>query len=290
MILSQLVKHCDKKYTQGGQCSDCERDCQETCEKCLDAIHFNKTSRNYDCLNMTYCYVCKYVYRYSSEIDRLFARLKSLRKFKSYNILSIGCGPCTELIGVLRFLERSSRDTPVRFYGFDNNSIWKPIHHRITTLIDKSEHDIKARFSYKDALDMIKKLDLGKHTWRPNLIILQYVISDMVKNKLDVARFFRDIKKEIVPYMPKNSYIIINDINHYSVRNHFEKLASLISKKHDTWVFRGHFDHNYRNAYDYGLKHTTNKLTSKIPDEIDDNFNPWNFCSSAQMVIKKKDK
>lgn len=66
----------------------------------------------------------------------------------------------------------------IEYFGVDLNSIWFPIHHQIKKLLqDVSE--VKVRYTYRDIFRVLEKID---STWRPNVLMLQYVISDMVAN------------------------------------------------------------------------------------------------------------
>lgn len=291
MLIDKLVDFCNKSYQLCGKCSKCLNTCQGSCEKCLDAIHFSKIDRPYNCCNIANFYVCKYIYKYSSEIYYLIKELKSLRKYEEYNIVSIGCGPCTELAGILNYLIKTGRERPVNYVGFDMNKIWQPIHKEILAIVADYPFRVTVRFFYADAYKMINRLlDQTQVTWRPNLLILQYVLSDLVKSKINVNDFLSKLNENIVPRMPINSYILLNDINHnIKARDYFDKLEKMISKNHRTWVFQGHFHNNNKQAYEYGQKHKSNLIMSRVPTNIRSKYNPWEFCSSAQMVVKKRD-
>lgn len=269
------------------KCDHCENNCQGGCEECLNAIHFSHDDRPYNCSNIVYFYTCKYTYKYSSEVDILISKLKSLKSFKAFNVLSIGCGPCTELIGLLRCSERSGFNKPITYAAFEMNEIWKPIHgFFIDQFKNLSNNNI--RFSYSDACQAIPRLNLRNVEWKPNILILQYVLSDMDKASMQIKPFIDDLFSKVISYMPLYSYIIINDINHWKARQWFDYLKNKFNKKYIAWNYRGYFENNNRKAYEYGTMHTSNRLTCPVDNVIDRKYHPWKFCSSAHLVLKKR--
>ena len=202
MTVSDLVKFCHSKHDRATICDVCPNECQGECEECLDVIHFDKIKREYNCSNITYFYVCKYAYKYSSEIDYLFSPLKAIHNFPSYDIMSIGCGPCTELLGILSYMLRERESKDVTYVGFDINRIWEEIHDYLRKMRDDSSVDLNFKFIYGDAFKIIQKLDLKNLKWRPNILILQYVISDMVKRGGNVGSFLKNIVSQVIRYMP----------------------------------------------------------------------------------------
>jgi hypothetical protein len=202
--------------------------------------------------------------------------------------MSIGCGPCTELIGILNYMERENQSKSVTYVGFDNNRIWQGIHEYLPDVIDELTIPVDLRFVYADVFEVIERLDLSRLRWKPNIIILQYVLSDMAKGRGNIRSFLNKLVSKVGPFMPIDSYIIVNDINHYSARDYFDHLASSVSEVYKTWVYKVHFRNNVRKEYGYGWKRDSNELTSPIPEHIQNKYNPWGFCSSAQIVIKKR--
>jgi hypothetical protein len=269
------------------KCTQCNNDCPGDCESCLEAIHFNKTNRRYDCPNLVYYYVCKYIHKYSSEIDHLFASLKSLRTFTEYSVISIGCGPCTELAGLYNYLSRTSSGRPVSYVGFELNYLWQPVHNEIDAVLANSPFPVTTRFIYGDAIKLVRRLNKDQIEWRPNLLILQYVISDLVKSRASVPAFLDSLHEQVVRFMPENSYIIFNDINHFSASDNFERFERIISREYETWVHRAHYKNPWKKTAQYGVERSSNLLTSSIPPAIMSAYNPWTRCTSAQMVIKK---
>lgn len=53
-----------------------------------------------DCTHMADFYMCKYSYRYTSEIIYALEWMPSLSSEKNLKVLSFGCGPCTDLFAI----------------------------------------------------------------------------------------------------------------------------------------------------------------------------------------------
>ena len=287
-MLQELMNFCDERFIPSTRkCPNCQNDCQGGCEQCLDAIHFSKIDREYNCSNIAHYYTCKYCYKYSSEIDILISKLQSLKSYPTFDVLSIGCGPCTELVGLHRCMRRAGYSKPLTYMAFEMNEIWKPIHAFFKTVLpDRADFNLK--YSYTDAFKSIPRLDLARIDWRPNILILQYVISDMDKAGMPINEFIDNVLINIVPHMPLNSYIILNDINHWKARRWFEYLKKQFCSTYNYWLYRGHFSNNNRAAYEYGTQHPTNRLSCQVDPDIDRKYNPWKFCSSAHLVLKKR--
>ena len=103
-MLNGLVRLCDERY-QSYQCESCSFGiyCPHDCEKCLEYIHFPQrapSERKYDCKRMMDFYVCKYAHKYTSELIYAFLMLRDLCSKRHLNVLSIGCGPCTDLLAL----------------------------------------------------------------------------------------------------------------------------------------------------------------------------------------------
>ena len=108
MLLYDLLEKCsyrDEFQREHEQCVDCSygKSCPRNCQRCLQYVHFPNSApepRKYDCTHMADCYYCKYAYRYASEIVYGLKLFADIRKKKELKIMSVGCGPCTELAAV----------------------------------------------------------------------------------------------------------------------------------------------------------------------------------------------
>lgn len=294
MLMLDIINFCNDIYTNSDtehMCDKCKNNCLGSCDKCLDSIHFNKVDRTYNCKNIVNYYVCKYSYKYSSEIEAIFKNIEEIQEIKRYNIMSIGCGPCTDLFGIMNNIETNKLNKEVQYLGVDLNEIWKPVHNRIKEL--EAGKTLKTRFVYSDVFNVISKLKINEDTWKPNILIFQYVISDMVKynTKQEILQFIDRIIDYIIDYMPKNSFIILNDINHNTqARNYYEYMYDCVYKRYkNTTCWKYHFNNDNRHYYRYGERYNYNETSINIPTHINETYNPWRFCSSAQMIIQKNE-
>lgn len=304
-MLETILSKCDERNDRHGceQCADCSYDtyCPHDCEKCLDYIHNpshapdGAPERKYDCTHMANVYTCKYSCRYASEIVYAVERLKDLSNLTDLKVLSFGCGPCTDLFAIdyLRSLGILSYQN-LEYRGVDySEDVWKYIHRDIKTF---ENEDLRIRFYYQDACKLIHTIAQG--SWVPNLIVFQYVFSDMekhsdAKNINDfIETFAQYYNEKVVP----NTYIILNDVNlgrgYGGGRDYFDqlrnKLCSSISRK-------GRFCNDnsksiyYPRGYPYG--ENSDGEFPKNKNRFDwspwEKYSPFDTCASAQMIIKK---
>lgn len=198
MLLYELVEKCnDRNGSQivHEQCADCAygANCPHNCADCLKYIHFPDRApqkRQYDCTHIADYYYCKYSFRYASEIVyglRQFAGIKNKRKLK---VMSVGCGPCTELAAIdyLWQEEELNYDT-LEFRGIDPLSqVWTYIWEDIEEYFGDGTD-----FYPNDVLELVDIII--EKQWVPDVIIFQYVFSDMYKNNTqeDIEEFIEKL-------------------------------------------------------------------------------------------------
>lgn len=293
MLLDELVNRCynrDMQRDRTSQCLDCTygKYCTGDCQECLKNVHFQKGDRphrEYDCQHMADCYYCKYAYRYASEIVYGLSCFKDILDYNELNVLSVGCGPCTDLAGI-DFLRNTGElnFSRLNYVGVDPlANVWKPIWDDILRFYDVEiiPQDI---FQYVDYL--------VQNDWVPDVIIFQYVFSDMRKNS-DREQILRFIDKivDFVNNQKKPICILCNDINLTADFgggiNFFNDLAKRISNPKN--YVPAHFNNSNReNHYEYGEQYPNNSLVfDGIPEEIMRIYNPYTSCASAQMLIER---
>ena len=104
MLIDDLVEYCDEQY-QSGECGACTgkdrcvNECDGNCKLCLDDIHFHEQQRRtqYDCERLLYYYVCRYSYKYCSEMIYALRQI-DLSDYPYFHILSMGCGGAPDLM------------------------------------------------------------------------------------------------------------------------------------------------------------------------------------------------
>ena len=104
MLIYDLVSFCDEEYKKSDcfPCTAktiCEGNCGEHCKECLDDIHYHvhQYRDEYDCERLLDYYVCRYSYKYCSEM--IYAlRQMDLSSYPYFHILSLGCGGAPDVM------------------------------------------------------------------------------------------------------------------------------------------------------------------------------------------------
>ncbi len=276
MPINELVEFCAGSINKDGKCMDCEHNCSNNCNICLQECHFG-SPRVYDCNNMIYCYSCSYSYKYASEIGHLFNNL-GFNRFEQFNILNLGCGSCADLFGVDRYLSSVDTQRPVSYVGVDNNERWLETHNQIKTIFP--QYNIKfINSDIFDFLDDITDDDILDY----NFVILQYILNEF---NLHCRERIEKFTQKIIDKLPGKSIIITNDINHYDVRSISAKIFNQSKINNLTSQFLYRFPH--QPLHDYGgVNHPYDNLMFDVPEVIEGRFDIKRPCSSAQSVIFK---
>ena len=287
MNVNDLVSFCDSNWVCPKCGMACGNVCMGHCLKCLGHIHKVGTSdRTYNCGNIAFCYTCKYIYKYSSEIFHILEILgKILKRAQRIRAASIGCGPASELFGLCTHRDLYDMNYRIEYDGFEKNDIWKPIHDKI-----KQMDDIDTiSFHYGNVFDYYD----GSVPY-PNLLILNYVISDIVRQSSieEIEQFLNSLTSLISSMLP-GSFVVINDINlgrdqkesryYYSVI--IDKLAEVGVQTHP---LKFHFPSSRLYYFPYGVKVQNNNIVQPIPDHIERKYNPWDECRSAVLIFRKE--
>lgn len=305
-MLDTILSKCDERYEKPecGECMDCtyKEYCPGDCEVCLDYIHnpshspVNAPERKYDCVHMADVYACKYSCRYTSEIIYALKRCKDLRNVDELKVLSFGCGPCTDLFAIDYLHSQDElKYGELEYRGVDySRDVWKNIHRDIKQF-ENSER--KIRFFYQDACELITLIERGN--WVPNLIVFQYVFSDMQKHtdEKDIKYFMDTFARYFNEKVSSNTYIILNDINlgrdYGGGREYFDQL---LRKLRDSISRKGRFcnDNSRSEYYPRGYTYGENS-DGEFPQNENffdirkwKKYSPFDTCASAQMIIKKE--
>ena len=241
MLIDELVAFCDKKYTElgnscgNGGCSHPRGSCSGGCYNCLFEVHYPSIhpngKREYDCPKMLYHYVCQYSYLYATEMFCAFtAERDFLMDFPYFNIISLGCGACPDLMAFEEFYENRGCHQGVSYIGFDKTEEWSIIHNRILDYCKTKCLDF--RTECVDVLEWLK----GYRLSNANVIVLGYLISyifDMVSAS-DMEDFITNIARRIVSFKQKDQklLLIVNDLNTYKRgRDYMAKFCSAIREQ-----------------------------------------------------------
>lgn len=291
MDIYQLLNNCHQNYQRNGRCPTCPNDdCRNGCSWCLDDIHMNRINRRYNCQNIINSYVCKYQIKYTSEIYHLLNNHHPFQTLDQILVWSIGCGPCSDLFAIANWMQANNKFN-LRYRGFDLNNEWGLVQNDVINIANQSQVGINARIINRDIFTIYDTVTNWPDILPVNILIMQYVISDMVSNvsQNEVFSFLNRTVDLIIRRMPQNSFIIINDINHNTqARDYFDYLCSLLAGQDNYAFFRYHFVNNNRqNYWQYGQQHPNNTIIWAIPQYCA-LHNPWNFCSSVQLVVQKQ--
>lgn len=179
------------------------------CSHCLNNIHYcEPPSCSYNCQKITYQYTLRFFNRYASEIYH-FLKLDSFKDSTDFNVVSLGCGPGSEVYGIIKALQASNSRTTLHFAGYDIKSVWESVQEMSKQCLGQTQHDIQ--FYTEDLFTRKKFFDNNTI----HLLILNYLLSDVVKfypvNKR--KNFVNNIKEFIIMNNVQN--ILFNDINYY---------------------------------------------------------------------------
>lgn len=274
IMINQLVTYCDNEVDNATACNHALCNGADICNACLEGIHTGN-GRDYDCYKMLNTYVCKYIYKYSSEIAHLFRGLNTFGTMDGFNIASIGCGPCPDLFAAYY----SYNTKPINYFGFDTNNGWQNSHNQIEYIF-RNQTQINLNFHYQDIFSCYSTLGIV-----PNILVLSYLISHIVRHG-DIINFLNNLNDIIIQNMPIGSIIIINDINHNTLaRNYFGYLFDLLNAGDDDSYINRRF--SFLGGWNYGDRYNGLSLIADIPPNIALKYDTWTTSTSAQMIIKK---
>ncbi len=282
-MINDVVEFCRRSYGRGGACADCDNDCKGGCSACLRAIHRDsECNRAYNCANMCNWYVCQNMHKYASEIYYALNVLGLNSGRPRLNVCSIGCGPASELIAIEVFRKKHNQSLQYTFNGFDFNEYWNPIQAFVKSQTHNPDNVI---FMNMDVFDHYRDSDD-----LPNMIILNYMLSDMLKMDFDRFNGFLDGLYNLFRRMP-SGVLLINDINvglnPRNVRYYYDRIAKRIKEENpNAKIYGYHFENTMKRYYPYGTQHQRN-TTFRVPNNIVREFNPNTECHSAQLLIIK---
>ena len=278
----------------------CTRNCKNDkfCLQCLSKIFEDENSRfrRYKCENITYSYVLRYLNRYASEIFLLLKSNLLFNKQTPLDIVSIGCGPATELFGFERSIHSIIPTRPFRFFGYEPNKLWNNcqsfVSHIFNSIPNCSVSFINNYFDENNPL--VTNLDF---------LVLNYLLSDIHKHSPGekserdnaVILYLNNTILPIFKKMKKGSYILINDTNSHNMgRNAIEKWANSINSL-CLRVVKGYFD--YPNRYPRAhfnsgdKQEKSNSLQFAPPNSMMYNYDIYtiyiNECRSSYVLIQR---
>lgn len=159
-------------------CKECD------CSKCLNHIHWNSApSFHYSCERITYYYLLRFSNRFASEIAH-FVNLFKIQQSSKINIVSLGCGPASEIFGFIKSIRLRGINSTLHFEGYDLNSIWQPVQELARVCLSKTGHYIN--FHTKNLFTDFTEFPNNE----PFILVLNYLLSD-------IAKFYNDSDKQV---------------------------------------------------------------------------------------------
>ena len=277
-LLEQMIEYCDQMYSDY-HCHECTgHNCSHDCKVCLDDIHYhhNEIRSEYDCEKLLYYYLCRYSYKYCSEIIYALDRV-DLDRYPYFNILSLGCGGAADLMA---FDYCFDSDEEIHYHGVDINTYWDDIHSKIS--------EIYPHASFKTGFDV--KTDIPSLRDKSyNVVIIEYLISYLYsRGSSVVSNLFDDIIEYIVSNKPQDSamLIIINDVDSINTgRDTFMRLANkLESAGYDITIQKLRFKND--SYYSDSMKYSSNQNKFDCSREFQQEYCVALRCESAQLIIE----
>lgn len=290
-LLSALTTYCANQFYRYGDCPQCSHPsgrCSGSCLKCSEEVNYHRAGgrTDYDCQKFMYYYVCRYSWKYCSEIMYALEQI-DLSNYPAYNILSIGCGGAPDLMAFEEMM--SAWDTKNIFYeGYDINPLWFPIH-RAAEQYTLSTQYTHAELIIKDIFDALRDGELVTHNY--NVIVLEYLLSHFPpRDRADWAsELFDELLQNVLPNrLDKSPFLLlINDIDHFQVRDCFDMLLQKLSDKGYYGSYkRKHFSNRSHDYNDGSIQYSTWNNRFPIPETMKDTFNCAINCTSAQLIVE----
>lgn len=298
MLIDELLNFCDVQYKQNcsnekhGHCgTNCSHplQCPLSCETCLEQVHFPSKFSNgrieYTCSNLLNYYVCKYSFKYASEIEYAFNTINQMPFYPQYNILSLGCGASPDLMALEQYLIKNNIYKSIHYWGIDLNYRWQTIQNKIY------EYSCNHNYITRYICDDVTTLFLHTNYKNFNILVIQYLISYFYNNNdiNEITEFYKALISNVIRYMLPHSVIIINDVNsNRRGRDYFMLLSNMLTSSGiNNIAHKRYFNYGIKNEYMcYGTVYPTiNILYDNISENIQF-YNPWEVCSSAQLIIE----
>lgn len=260
----------------------------EDCSECLYHIQHGNPTFHYSCKKITYHYTLRFFNRFASEITYIL-RCLNYDNITDLNVVSLGCGPGTEIYGIIKTFLLKECNTILHYEGHDINSIWESVQTMSKECLKDYDHEINF---YKT--DLFADFHGFKNDVI-DLLIFNYLLSDAVlfMTNSQKLNFIFDIVNFIIENKVKN--ILFNDISYYGdigKLNSGVQLMKLLIQilnskeiKFNTYFLNFPGD-NYLGDEDWKTHQSNNILLSKLKENTYmDNIE---ICKSKQIFIQFK--
>lgn len=285
--LDQYLNWCDSRYSNSQHCQ-CGNNCtnqnfcqgsQLNCYACIRRVHqYWNTSIHYNCDKMVLYYVLKHGYRFGAEVFYQLQRIQNvLVNYDDIYVVSIGCGPCTELFGALNFWRLIGKnDATFHYKGFDTQILWNQIMAQVCSYFTIAD----VRTVNADAFPY-----LSADQDRVDIVILNYMLSDMKKFRAaDYQNFLVNLLNLIQQKHPR--FIFINDIYlKISLAASTELLDILSSSgiQYRYYACQYHPLNTFIGKYGEIIPKQTFRMTDS---NLVDKYDPFSEVRSIQTIIR----
>lgn len=291
-------KSCGEKYCQIFRYKKCKEDCsscKETddcarckntdCDKCLRDIFYDENGRlrRYTCEAITYRYVLSYLNTYASEMSYIFSLFtkRNPSYFNGRQIISLGCGPASEYVGLVESLDRARFSGSLSYVGYDTNPVWGKVQNILQQ--ESSIQNPNYKVEFRNSLLAPSDVSLT------SILVLNYVLSDIYNHSdnssVGLAAFLRDQLNPIIMNLSKGAFIIINEVNHTS--RWFPDIMNWVKSIVQSFNFiSGYFnsDGEIWRSHEGISKSTSSSQLLFAPS----GYNKAKSCKSCFFVLRKK--
>lgn len=272
-----------------GRCSSSWKNscCWSQCLKEIFQHDTNLRGRaRYNCNKL----ICQYLYRHlDKQASEMLVALREINdtisSFSEFNVISFGCGPCTELVALDYYNQENSYNKNINYMGIDIEPSWEIIHTKINEFIKQEHYNIDFKCSFGDATDIIFLENLLNDNI--NIIVLNYIVSSLYSNSefQKLNSLYSVIAELISRNNIKNCVIIINDMN-LSIRgtNTFVDIITKLTNNEIRIINQKARYFEAEKTPIYGTKYSSNKTI------FEDLFYPQSFpnnkSTSAQLLVQ----
>ncbi len=255
------------------------------CSRCLYQIQHGNPTFHYSCEKITYHYTLRFFNRFASEITHLLYRFDYSR-FADLNVVSLGCGPGSEVYGIIKTFLSKGVNTILHYEGHDLNNYWENIQAISKECLGQLSHEIKFYTT-----DLFADFH-GSSNNIIHILMFNYLLSDAAffMTYMQKQRFIDEITKFIIENNVRN--VLFNDINYYGdakrLNSGTQLMKLLISKLRKQniqikpFYFCFPFD-PYRGNEGWKFYQKNNLLFQKLDGN---NFmNNVNYCNSKQIFV-----
>ncbi len=286
-----FIQSCIDRYVACEECKDnctlghycIQQECNESnCNSCLRQIQWGQGLFSYECRKITFHYVLRFFYRFASEISYLMQTFHyDNGQQQDFVVYSLGCGPGSEVFGLVDAIQKKLHGLCLKYEGFDLNPIWNEVQNMNKEAFHDSGHTINFHCGNLFAADIPYD--------KINMLVLNYLLSDIVRfwNLNQRQKFVDDVVDFIVSNGVKS--IFFNDINYFGgdapLDSGLQIMISIIEKlkNNDCSVSQ----YNYRFGGDIGtgsmkwIRHFSNNLL--FPENAASPISAFDVCKSKQV-------